>query len=231
MRRYKTLFFDFDDTLWDTEHSNRQCLEDIYAAHGFSRHYSSFEAFYIRFRTNHLELWLKYQRNEINRPDLLKERFRHILIPAGIDSDEQAIALNSEFTACAASKTALISGTKELLDYLAPHYKLVIVSNGFRDIQYRKLRNAGIESYFTGIILSEESGHRKPHRAIFDIALKSTNSRRCETLMIGDNPEADIAGAQRAGIDQLWYNPKSLPSGNLQPTFEVQTLKEIMEAL
>ena len=43
---YKSIFIDLDDTLWDTYHNNKECLEELYTDYHFNRYYASFEAFF-----------------------------------------------------------------------------------------------------------------------------------------------------------------------------------------
>ena len=104
---------------------------------------------------------------------------------------------------------------------------MYILSNGFREVQDKKLRNSGLAPYFTRMILSEDAGIQKPHKGIFDFALINTNSRRSETLMIGDCFEADIFGAHQSKIDQLWFNPQGLSPQEFIPTYTVKSLEEI----
>jgi len=224
---YKSLFFDLDDTLWDTTHNNKVCLEEIYETYHFGRHYPSFKAFFDFYMPHNLLLWTKYRRHEIDRRTLITERFLYVLRPMGIDDASFAWKLNDDFLQRTATKTKIIEGAIDLLEYLVPKYRLFILSNGFREIQYRKMQNAGLAPYFERILLSEDVSIQKPHKKIFDYALKNTNSRRSESLMIGDSFEADIAGAQNAHIDQIWYNPCGDTPAGLSPTFTVSALNEI----
>ncbi|MDR1407334.1 MAG: YjjG family noncanonical pyrimidine nucleotidase [Tannerella sp.] len=230
--RYKSLFFDLDDTLWDTWRNNRECLEEIYCDYPpLRRHYDSFETFYDAYMPNNLILWAKYRSQEIDRRTLIAERFLHVLRPAGIDDPDAAVRLNSDYLQRTGRKTALVPKAIDLLKYLQPFYRMFILSNGFREIQSMKLQNSGLAPYFERMILSEDANIQKPHKAIFDFALKNTNSRRHASLMIGDSWDADIAGASRAGIDQLWFNPGRLPSHGFAPTYEVCSLEEIKRVL
>jgi len=229
--RYKSVFFDFDDTLWDTYHNNRECLEEIYADYQFNRHYDSFETFFQIYMPYNLSLWEKYRNHEIDRQTLILERFLYVLRPMGITDTEYILRLNRDFLQRTTTQTKLIPGAVELLDYLKPFYRLFILSNGFREIQVMKLQNAGLNHFFEKTILSEDANIQKPHKEIFDFALKNTNSRRNESLMIGDCWEADIEGACLAKIDQVWFNPYNLPCKGFAPTFQVQSLREIQEIL
>ena len=228
---YKSIFFDLDDTLWDTYHNNKECLEEIFIDYQFDRHYDSFETFFQIYMPHNLKLWENYRKHEIDRQTLILERFLYVLRPMGINDNEYVLKLNWDFLQRTAKKKRLIEGTIEILEYLAPFYRLFILSNGFREIQASKLQNAGISSYFEKIILSEDANIQKPHKEIFDFALKNTNSRRRESIMIGDSLEVDIEGAWYAKIDQLWFNPDNLPCQHIIPTYQVRTLTDISTIL
>lgn len=229
--RYKNLFIDLDDTLWDTYHNNKECLKEVYTDYDFNSYFDSFETFYDYYMPHNLRLWEQYRNHEITRQTLIVERFRYVLRAKGIDDKESALRLNHDFLERTTIKTRLIPGAVGLLEYLYPSYKMYILSNGFREVQFRKLSNSGLAPYFVRMILSEDANIQKPHKEIFDFALINTNSRRSETLMIGDSWEADIVGARNAGIDQLWLNPEGLPANGFTPTYSVRSLTEIKEIL
>ena len=229
--RYKSLFFDLDDTLWDTLNNNKECLEEIYHDYSFKDHYDSFEAFYDYYMPNNLTLWAKYRNGEINRRTLIVERFLFVLRPLGMDDTDHIMQLNNDYLQRTTLKTKLISGAIDLLKHLKPYYRMFILSNGFREIQSLKLQNSGLAPFFEKLILSEDAKIQKPHKAIFDFALKHTNSRRSESLMIGDSWDADICGAFNAKIDQLWLNPNKLPVSGFNPTYQVASLAEIKTIL
>ena len=230
MMKYKNLFIDLDDTLWDTFHNNKECLEELFVDYKWDQHFASFEAFFSIYMPNNLKLWEQYRSGEINRQTLILERFAFFLRPIGLKEKEDILKINGDFLRLTGTKTKLIDGAIDLLEYLHPHYNLYILSNGFRELQNSKLGNSGLGKYIKKSILSEDAGIQKPHKEIFDFALKNTNSRRTESLMIGDSMEADIKGAHNAKIDQIWFNPK-MEESSLKPTFTVTTLSEIKKIL
>ena len=231
MMKYKNLFIDLDDTLWDTYHNNKECLEELYTDHHFDRYYASFEAFFAIYWPHNELLWKQYRAGEIDRQTLIIDRFRYMLRPMGIEDTKAVLAVNNDFLRRTTTKTRLVPGAIELLEYLRPSYRLYILSNGFREVQDKKLRNSGLAPYFKRMILSEDAGIQKPHKGIFDFALINTYSRRNETLMIGDCFEADIFGARQSRIDQLWFNPQGLPPQEFTPTYTVSSLEEIKTLL
>jgi len=233
MSKYRNLFIDLDDTLWDTYHNNRQSLEDVFNAHHYDAHYGTFEAFFAVYWPNNVELWHKYENGEINKQQLILNRLAIVLNPMGITSESGILEINREFLFQTTTKKLLIDGAIDLLEYLRPRYRLFILSNGFHEVQMKKLENSGLAPYFDKVILSEDAAFNKPQKGIFDYALRSTNSRKQESLMIGDAWTSDISGAKNAHIDQLWFNPKHLQPKDTSspPTYTVYKLQEIKTIL
>ena len=108
-----------------------------------------------------------------------------------------------------------------------------MTSNGFHEVQYKKLAACGLRDYFDTIILSEDAGANKPSPAYFDYALKMSGATRQTTLMIGDNLQTDILGALNAGIDALLFDRWEVDTHDAPqtPTFVVSSLREISEIL
>ena len=231
MMNYKCLFIDLDDTLWDTYHNNKECLRELYTEYRMGRFYTSFEAFFSIYMPNNVELWAKYRRGDINKQTLMIERFRNILKPLGITSPIEILRINDCFLEKTTLQKGLIAGAMDLLNYLKPKYRLFILSNGFREVQYLKLVNSGLAPFFEQMILSEDAKIQKPHKGIFEYALLHTNSKREESLMIGDCWDADILGAKNAGMDALWFNPKGESEQGFSPLFTVHSLEEIKKIL
>ena len=124
--KYKSLFIDLDDTLWDTYHNNKECLEEVYTAHHFDRYYASFEAFFDIYWPHNNLLWEQYRNNEIDRQTLIIERFRHMLRPLGIEDTKSVLEINNDFLQRTTRKTRLVPGAIELLEYLRPSYRMYI---------------------------------------------------------------------------------------------------------
>lgn len=228
---YKNLFIDLDDTLWDIHQNGKECLEEIYHDYGYQKYYPTFDDYYNVYIPSNHHLWSLYRQGKIRKDELIVERFLVPVREFGIDDADYAKSLSDDFLERTTHKTRLIDGTMELLEYLKPKYRMHILSNGFREVQFKKIENSGLMPYFDKIILSEDAGANKPHPDIFTYALKTTNSRRVETLMIGDSWEADIMGAKNSRIAQIWFNPAGIPAEEFEPTHTVKTLAEIKTIL
>ena len=118
----------------------------------FDRYYASFEAFFEIYWPHNNLLWEQYRNNEIDRQTLIIERFRYMLRPLGIEDTKSVLAINNDFLQRTTRKTRLVPGAIELLEYLRPSYRMYILSNGFREVQFKKLCNSGLAPYFKRMI-------------------------------------------------------------------------------
>jgi YjjG family noncanonical pyrimidine nucleotidase len=228
---YKHVFIDLDDTLWDFHANARESLIEVFEYRKLDRYFDTFDHFFKIYAKRNLELWELYGKGEVSKEYLQLERFRHPLVQVGVDNDVLAEQIGTQFLDILPTKTILIPHTIELLDYLSPKYPLTIVSNGFVEVQYRKLRATKLEHYFSHVVLSEAAGALKPDKRIFEYALGLNNGTAEETIMIGDSYEADIIGARNAGIDQVFLNLGHTQTKDINSTYQIQQLDEILAIL
>lgn len=227
----KTVFIDLDDTLWATTRNNQAALREVYLARGWARVIPSFEALREVYQPINDHLWHLYRMGEITKAELSVRRFKDPLehfVPEV--SRETLDEINADFLARTSTKKEVIPGAAELLVELRKRYRIVILSNGFTEVQRRKMTAAGLLPYIDDVVLSEMAGVNKPSKAIFDYALSRTRSRRSETVMVGDDWESDITGASNAGMPAVWFNPRRLPVPDEPlrvPLYRVTTLEEI----
>lgn len=230
--KYTTIFFDLDDTLIDTAQSNKEALQDIFAKYSLSKYYDNFDSFYNKYKKINNHLWDLYAENKITKEKLKSERFMNTLKGHWEISIEQSLDINEEFLAIVNTKKNVIDGAIEILEYLAPKYKLYILSNGFEEVQDKKIAKAEMESYFAKVILSDHIGVNKPNPEIFKHALEMAQASNKETIMIGDNINTDILGAKNSQIDQVWYNPhKLVDEQSINPTYTIAKLDELKNIL
>lgn len=226
---YKYIFVDLDDTIWDFHANAREALRDVFYNEKLDEHFDDFDRFYLTYSKRNLELWTQYGQGLITKDFLIVERFLHPLLKIGINDPERAKKMNSDFLDILGTKTILIPHARELMDFCKTNkLPMTIISNGFVEVQYRKLRNSGIEDYFDHVILSESAGALKPDPKIFEYALKQNNAEKHETLMIGDSFEADITGAVSSGIDAIYLNLNGKKVELQDRVKEVQDLKEVI---
>lgn len=229
--RYKTIFLDLDDTLIDTLENSRIALKEIYELYKIEKYYATFSEFSTIYFQNSYRLWDKYSKGEISKSELLKGRFSEPFKTFGDVTENDLAKMNTDYLDCVVNIGTHVSGAEEILEYLKPKYKIVILSNGFTELQYKKIDATGLGGYFDKVILSDTVGVNKPHPDIFDFALNETGSKRDEVIMIGDNLQTDITGAYNSRIDQIWFNPENVQPKDIQPTYIVNRLLEIKNIL
>ena len=232
---YRDIFFDFDDTLYDTRGNADIALTEVFRDYGLDRFFSNPQFFYDSYWKINSELWLQYNKNEISKDYLVIERFkRPLMLGNGIDvTEELCLKISDCFLSYCSDKPGVLPGCYELLDYLkAEGYRLHICSNGFNEVQYKKLRASNLTDYFSTVVLSEDAPANKPSSRFFDYAFDVTKACKDSTLMVGDNYFADVCGALDYGIDACLYrrwDKTFLPDRDV--TFVVNSLKELIDVL
>jgi len=226
--KYRHVFFDLDHTLWDFDTNAREALEELYARLDLkSKGIDDFEKFYRHYLHHNNILWDRYHKGFITTEELKWKRMWRVLLEFKNGSEELAREMSEHFLEILPARRNVFPYTFEILDYLkAKNYQLHLITNGFEKTQWRKLKNSGLDKYFTEVITSEASNSIKPNKEIFEYAIQKTGARIEESIMIGDNLDADIVGAVNAGIDSVFVNhlkeEKQSPS-----TYTVYNLKEL----
>ncbi|MEG2574070.1 MAG: YjjG family noncanonical pyrimidine nucleotidase [Bacteroides sp.] len=224
---YKNLFIDLDDTLWAFSENACDTFREMYDKYHFERYFDSFEQFHAIYQKRNTELWMEYGNGDITKEELNSLRFAHPLQSVGVHDEVLAKTYSDDFFAVIPTKSKLLPYAKEALDYLSSKYRLFILSNGFRELQSRKMRSAKIESYFDKVILSEDIQIHKPYPELFHFALSATQSTLRDSLMIGDSWEADIEGAKGVGMQQMYYNYVGKTNFPFLPTYTIKTWQGI----
>jgi putative hydrolase of the HAD superfamily len=231
MKEYRNLFIDLDDTLYDFSAASREAFKETYEQLHYERYFDSFEHYMEIYTPYNLEMWRLYGEGRITKEELNRRRYSYPLEAVGVNDQKLAAEFCREALGRIPTKGNLVSGATELLEYLRPKYRMYILSNGFVELQSRKMATAGIKRYFDDIILSEEIGVNKPRPELFEYALKKAGAKLEESIMIGDMFDTDIVGAANIGMDQIFFNPKQMTGTSFKPTYEVRQLLEIKEIL
>lgn len=110
--------------------------------------------------------------------------------------------------------------------------KIVLVTNGTPDLQWQKIKKSGIEKYLHKIIISGEYGFKKPSKEIFLHCLNMANGSENDSVMIGNNLETDIKGANEAGITSVWLNRESKNNNTkISPVYEFNNLYDVLKII
>ena len=226
--KYKHLFFDLDHTLWDFDANAKATLTDLFALFELDKKVAApFDDFYKKYLYHNEILWDKYHHGLITAEDLKWKRMWRTLLDFKIGDEVLSRQLSGKFLEILPTKKLLFPHTTELLNYLLDKkYTLHLITNGFEKTQWSKINNSGLAKYFTHMITSEASNSLKPKKEIFDYAIGKAGALLKESIMIGDNLDADIQGAINAGMDSVFVNHINAIA-NIPSTYTIYHLKEL----
>ncbi|MCL2097591.1 MAG: YjjG family noncanonical pyrimidine nucleotidase [Bacteroidales bacterium] len=225
-KKYRTVFFDLDHTLWDFDTNAYECIQELFEEFGLQR-FTHFEQFFITYEKHNKRLWAEYEVGSLRKDVLRSLRFYLTMKDFGLNDHDLAERFGWAYTTRCPLKTNLFPHAKEVLEYLRPKYRMAIISNGFPEVQDIKLKSCGIVGYFDKVFTSEMVGYQKPRPEIFHAATTAFNAKKKHCLMVGDSWEHDILGAQNYGIDQVFFNPKQQEQRGCKATYDISSLKEL----
>lgn len=230
-KNYTHVFFDLDHTLWDFESNNRLTFTEILSKYNLLKTtFRDVEEFLSVYNTLNKDLWDQYKKGLIVKSYLSYRRFELTLQNFGIENTELAKTMAEDYIRVSPTKTILMEGTIEALRYLKAKYRLGLITNGFDEIQFVKIRHSGLEKYFQVVVTSEEAGSKKPDPDIFAYTLAKAGASKERSIYIGDEPETDVVGAQLAGIDQVLVT-FGKPLTATGATYTITTLAELKTIL
>lgn len=197
------IFFDIDRTLFDYDHAVDSAIEDFYREYRGELNVSLAD-----FKQQWIALYEMYwPQYELGTLSLKEQRILRMqgLFEGKVISRVQAEKYARFHNDAYMSHWRLFDDALPLLDELQGR-KLGVISNGNAERQRSKLRKCGILDRFEVIVISSEYGFAKPDVRIFNAACDLGGEVASQSIHIGDNPVADIAGAAGAGLDPVWVN-------------------------
>ncbi len=228
--RYKHLFFDLDHTLWDFEANAKETLQQLCTVNKLEEiGVNDFEFFFKQYCIHNNELWKRYTNGTIRQEELRWKRMWLTLLDFKIADEELSKKLSVQFLDELPNRKNLFPYTIEILNYLInKNYVLHLITNGFDEVQQSKLSNSNLTKYFKEVITSEKANSLKPNKEIFEFALNISGAALKESIMIGDNIDADIKGAMNTGLDTVFVNHLRVET-DVRPTYIINHLKELEE--
>lgn len=232
MPLYKHIFFDLDHTLWDFDTNAKASLTDIFGEFRLAELVTpDFDAFYEKYLHHNKILWERYQNGFITAEELKWRRMWRTMMEFKVGDEKLAKNLSARFLEILPIKDGMFPHAYEILEYLKnKDYQIHLITNGFEKTQWSKIRNSKIDHFFTHVITSEASNSMKPEKEIFEFAMNQSGALLHESIMIGDNLDADIQGAMNAGMDNVFVNHIDAITDK-KPTYTVTHLKELESIL
>ncbi len=227
MTKYKWLLFDADNTLFDFEHASKLAFADLMEKLGLGHLPQPYHVY----QPINQAAWKKFENGKINTQELRISRFKDFFDALGIYEDP--VFSNRYYLSRMIEHTKLYDTTLEMLRQLRSKYKMLIITNGLKDVQRARIDKFDLHSFFEYIVISDEIGHFKPHNAYFQYTLQLIDSPPKQNLLvIGDSLHSDIKGGNDFGMDTCWFNPQQKQNlTDIQPTFEVDSHKTLAHLL
>lgn len=210
------ILFDLDETLVDRHNSLARYIGDLYVRYGLPQ--NDYTRFYQRF----VEL---DRFGYAARDEVFTILIREFSVAATV------AAWMEDFRQNAWTECLCFADTFDVLIALRRQgYKLGIVTNGSHESQRAKIRAANLSDYVDVILVSAEEGVAKPEPAIFLMAAERLQVEPTVCLFVGDNPHADILGAQAVGMQAIWVKRHILwPNEHEQNCYTINQLAELLK--
>lgn len=224
-KNIRHIFFDLDHTLWDFDKNSEIAFATIFKEVLPDLEVSDFISVYAPINQS---CWKLYQNNLISHEELRYKRLRDSFSELQIEvSDALLHTISEDYIKHLPNSNFLFDGCLEVLEYLQQKYQLHIITNGFAEVQDKKLLHSGIHKYFESVTNSEMAGVKKPNPQIFEYALHAANANKDESVMIGDCLDADVNGALNFGMHAIFFNPNAITV--TQPILKITNLVELKQ--
>ncbi|TBN01356.1 noncanonical pyrimidine nucleotidase, YjjG family [Hyunsoonleella flava] len=221
------VFFDLDHTLWDFEKNSALTFKKIFELNTIEVGLNDFLEKYIPIN---FKYWKLYREERIKKEDLRFARLNETFQTLNLSVEDGMIRkLSDDYIKYLSTFNFLIEDTTSILQYLKSKYKLHIITNGFNEVQYKKMDRSNITPYFETITNSEIAGVKKPNPKIFNFALNLAKTKPKQSIMIGDSLEADIEGALNIGMDAIFFSQDTTRlNGKIKGVSKLIELKQFL---
>lgn len=201
------IFFDIDGTLLDYDYAEKQGIIDFFHTH---REFSPFESkplieLWNRTSSEYFQLFLD---GSLSFQEQKQKRMKRIFEEINLNiSNEEADKKFRLYLQYFQRNWTAYNDVIRSLDFLKSQgFELGIISNGDFDQQVNKLKQIGINNYFSYIITSSQVGVAKPNSKIFKEAATRINQDIKECYYVGDRLDTDALGSKDAGMTGIWIN-------------------------
>lgn len=224
--RYPVVLFDFDHTLFDSHASEQAAFASTLESVGIE----PADDVFARYDRINQALWRRVESGDIGPNEVKVRRFETLMDELGRRADP--IAMGATFVRGLTDHGELYPAAASLLESLAGRVRLGMVTNGIGSVQRGRLDRLGVADLFESTAISGELGMSKPDPAIFDHTLDELGVEdRAGVVMVGDSLVSDIAGANNASIDSIWFAPSRAVANGVRPTHRVEHLAHVVDVV
>ncbi len=225
-----TIFWDIDNTLLNFYEAEKAAIRSCFKVLNLGE---CTDAMLTEYSAINKQYWLRLERGELTKQDVLLGRFKEFFHAYGLPED-QAAPFNDIYQVKLGDTVVYMENSYELLTKLKEKgYRQYAATNGTIVAQNKKLAGSGFDKILNGKFISDELGADKPSAAFFDRVFESLGDiDRGECIIVGDSLTSDIKGANNAGIKGCWYNPWGLENRtDSVPDYEIAHLWDLEKIL
>jgi len=223
------IYFDLDDTLIDHKKAQKRALLDVWTQFPQFQDGDPIHLTETYARYNNL-YWDAYRKNEIDQPTLKRLRFEQTIKELGVQGLDWR-EVETIYMDCYQRHWDWIDDAREGFITLYGMYPVGIMTNGFIEVQQQKFEYFSLHRYSRHLIISEEVGHLKPDRRIFEYAAEKAGSRPDQLLYVGDSHSSDILGGSQSGWKTAWYTQNEAEPASHIADFTFHHFSQLVQAL
>ncbi|NNK89446.1 MAG: noncanonical pyrimidine nucleotidase, YjjG family [Saprospiraceae bacterium] len=222
MRSYDWLLFDLDNTILDFNASSVIAFNRIMEDLGLEED----PELVRRFKKYNLQVWGEMEKGLIDHQQLKSKRWSLFFNSINIQMDP--VEANNIYFELIKSNPVFVDHAFEIIQKGSLSHQLMIITNGLSEVQRPRLEITRLTNYFRHIVISDELGHAKPHKAYFDHCHDLMNAPDKErVLVIGDTLHSDILGGKNFGYHTCWYNYSNNENEGVPTDYEIKDLREL----
>lgn len=227
--KYKYLLWDVDGTLLNFKAAERVGIIEAFKAAKLKECTEEMLESYSKINDSY---WERLEKGEVDKKTVLIDRFKDFFDLYNI-KDVDPVAFNDLYHSFLGETIVYMDNSYELIKSLKDKYKLVIITNGTKSVQERKLSKSGFDKLFEKVYISDVVGYQKPSIEFMtyvknDLGVKDNK----ELLIIGDSLTSDIKLGVNSDVDTIWYNPHhKVNNKDIKPTYEVDNLKDVLKII
>lgn len=224
--RVSYILLDLDNTLYDTRKSEGRALAEFIDIYASGRDKMKL----IReYRSLNLGLWEALEKGEIGIEGFNQRRFREFFKKAEIAEDAKKAA--DHYIDLLVKHHTFLPYAQEIYEYLTSRYTVLLVTNGLKQAQRKRITGTFLDEEKTPMYIGEETGYSKPDKEFVHYIARQHNCELSEMMIIGDSLSSDIKCAENAGISSIWCNFRGEQPNGANIDYEVKSLKEIEDIL
>ncbi len=231
MKKYKFILMDSDLTLLDFPAELTVAIEKAYYHLGLDKQRAYSDEMKVLYEICNDRWWAKLEKDECTKDELFIGRFVDFLSEAKLDADP--VLFNKLYFDYLEQGGQALPGALEAVERLSRDHEVYIVTNGYKQSAVPRLMHAGFGDYIKAVFVSEDIGFIKPQPEYFQYVIEHIPGfDRKAAVVVGDSLTSDIAGANNAGLDSIWFNPSMKKNtANTPCSHEVHSYDEMLNIL